>query len=1135
MKKQLQVILVFTILLTSLSTYGQRQRPTAGYRFYEGDIRYEFIRVSYNSRSWVKVIGYRGQGGNVEIPETVPYSYLTGLSVLRMKYLSCEVTSIGDHAFRNKQLTHVTIPASVETIGYAAFAENRLSHVTIPNSVYSMGDHAFDGNQLVNVVISKRVNRIGKATFQSNRLTKVTIPKRVRSIGDNAFYNNGQLTEIQAPGVWPPSLGYASFWPRGQIRVYIPKGRKRTYERAGWTGFKSVWEHAEEGTTFTVDHIVYKITTLNSSNKQVMVRGYYTAGGRIVHIPRTVRYQNDNYTVTAIGNQAFRDNQLTEVTIPNGVTSIGDRAFRDNLNLALVIVEANHPPGLHADAFQNPIRGQIDLIVPKGTRAGSIKAAYEQAWGTEFKSITEVAEVDDEFTVDDITYQITDIAPNSRTVSATNYNMTRGPIVNIPRTVDYGPYTYKVTAIGQDAFREKELEEVTIPNGVTSIGSHAFAYNELDEVTIPDGVNDIGIAAFAENQLDSVTIPSSVTRIANYAFSNNQLTSVTIPNTVTRIGTHAFYVNQLRSVTLPDNLSSIGNSAFRYNPLEHVTIPGNVTDIDQWAFWDNPNLAKVTVKPESPPTLDEKAFKDRSRIHLVVPRGKKDVYLSSGWTNFQSITEVAQLDDEFTADHITYRITSIAPNMVTVTDYSIIGGPLTIPQTVQYQYIDYAVTIIGDEAFLNKQLTGVTIPDGVTSIGEDAFWKNQLTSVVIPESVTSLGQRAFGTNKLDSVTIPDDVTSIGQWVFAANQLTEVTIPGNVESIGYQAFYSNPLSLVTVEATTPPALDTFAFVGFNNADLRHQIDVVVSRGKRQTYLDDNGWMGFNSITEVTGFGHTFTADYITYKVTSLTAPYEVEVADYGIMGGAVTIPSTVDHGPNTYAVTAIGNEAFLNKQLTGVTIPDGVTSIGESAFQDNELASVTIPGTVTSIGDWAFQINQLNSVKIPDGVSSIGYGTFRHNRLTEVTLSENVKEIGYSAFAYNLLSEVTIPGSVTSIRQMAFVYNPVKKVTAKGSAIIPNIIIEYFNNFNFDPEAFTNQGGIDLIVPKGRTQAYEAAGWVDFKSITEGIALSIEGAPSDIESLSPFDITFQFAREVTGFTADDIRLGHANATLGGFSG
>jgi hypothetical protein len=68
----------------------------------------------------------------------------------------------------------------------------------------------------------------------------------------------------------------------------------------------------------------------------------------------------------------------------------------------------------------------------------------------------------------------------------------------------------------------------------------------------------------------------------------------------------------------------------------------------------------------------------------------------------------------------------------------------------------------------------------ITGIGKEAFCERGLTSVTIPEGVTSIGYGAFAGNRLTSVTIPQGVTSIGAVAFTGNQLTSITIGGNVK-------------------------------------------------------------------------------------------------------------------------------------------------------------------------------------------------------------------------------------------------------------------------------------------------------------------------------------------------------------------
>jgi len=82
------------------------------------------------------------------------------------------------------------------------------------------------------------------------------------------------------------------------------------------------------------------------------------------------------------------------------------------------------------------------------------------------------------------------------------------------------------------------------------------------------------------------------------------------------------------------------------------------------------------------------------------------------------------------------------------------------------------------------------------------------------------------------------------------------------------------------------------------------------------------------------------------------------------GGDVVIPASVDHEGESYPVTRIGDQAFYEcRELTSVTIPEGVTAIGNEAFgRCYELTSVIIPGSMKTIGEAAFQnCNKLNSI------------------------------------------------------------------------------------------------------------------------------------------------------------------------------
>lgn len=181
-----------------------------------------------------------------------------------------------------------------------------------------------------------------------------------------------------------------------------------------------------------------------------------------------------------------------------------------------------------------------------------------------------------------------------------------------------------VTSIGNWAFYNCKLTEVTIPDSVTRIGENAFCNCvDLESITIPESVTGIGNAAFwntkwltakrAEDPLvvvngmiiegytasGDVTVPNGVKSIGEYAFAfNKNITSVTIPGSVTTICFGAFEnCTSLESINIPDSVTSIGSGAFlNCQDLRNVTIPASVTEISQKAFGyikDNKTYTKI--------------------------------------------------------------------------------------------------------------------------------------------------------------------------------------------------------------------------------------------------------------------------------------------------------------------------------------------------------------------------------------------------------------------------------------------------------------------------------------------------------------------------------------------------------------
>ena len=335
---------------------------------------------------------------------------------------------------------------------------------------------------------------------------------------------------------------------------------------------------------------------------------------------------------------------------------------------------------------------------------------------------------------------------------------------------------------------------------------------------------------------------------------------------------------------------------------------------------------------------------------------------------------------EFTVGDLNYSVNDDNVS-VTVTghvDGYNAQGALDIPESVSYEGHNYAVTVIGNAAFMYCfYLTSLTIPNSVTTIEEAAFaYCSGFTGdLVIPNSVVTIEPSAFHTCYAfnGDLILGNSVSTIGAWAFnSCDGLTGVlNIPGNVASIGEDAFVYCNFTGIVVAPENP------------NYDSRNDCNAIIATSTNELTTGCKNTVIPNTVTAI--------GNNAFKGITGMTS---------------MIIPESVE---------TIGNNAFaLCFDLTGdLVIPNSVTHIGESAFfQCEGLNGKLILGeSVSYIGDWAFR----KCSHISEAVSLA---------TTPATLGNDLGGMVFAEFGIPVL---TVPCGCIEVYQNSAWYDPIGMV------------------------------------------------------------------------------------------------------------
>ena len=381
--------------------------------------------------------------------------------------------------------------------------------------------------------------------------------------------------------------------------------------------------------------------TLNADHTATVANYYNNTPDGVIDIPDTVTKDNIDYTVTAIGNNAFESLNVSSVFIPATVTSIGPFAFRFCKFLATVtFAEDSQLKSIGLGAFYGTEQAYPrfkEIKIPDSVETIG-NAAFRYCQNLERIALPSALQ-----TLSNVTF----------------YGCTALSEVTFPASLE----TIQVGAFGYC----RNLSEVELPASLKTIQSYVFGgCSDLKTVSY-DGSLEQWNHITANNDVLGYSCPSLVTDdyTAQFILVENDL-----PDHFPKTVTITKYTGTESTVILPSTISNwpvtkIGEDALKDNTtITSVTIPANVTEI-----------GKLTAPTVEGYTFDDWYTDDTysTKFDFTQPI-KRNTTVYAKWTaKDYKVSFITEHSDAPASQNVPYNGTADDPGKLTAEGYTFDG------------------------------------------------------------------------------------------------------------------------------------------------------------------------------------------------------------------------------------------------------------------------------------------------------------------------------------------------------------------------------------------------------------------------------------------------------------------------------
>lgn len=323
----------------------------------------------------------------------------------------------------------------------------------IPATVVSIGDYAFYGCGNLN----------GIQFAEEGKLT---------TIGAFAFAKNSNISSNPCPFTLPKSvtvIGESCFKDCANMLIDLSKTNITSIPQFIFDGCQNIHSVTmPESLKYLEAYAFYGCTNLNNiyflgETLEKIGTGAFKGCNNLheIEVPEGVK---------SIENDTFDGCQnLNKIILPDSLENIGDNAFKDCQNIHEMVIPKN-VTYISNSSFTGAKQDQIDT--------SKNEYAQSKLGGLPKKGTT--------FIISNVKYKVTKSAKKNGTVAVVGVKSKKLTKAVVKDTVKKGGYTFKVTAISNNAFKKcKKLKSVTIGKYVTKIGSNAFyGDKKLNKITI---------------------------------------------------------------------------------------------------------------------------------------------------------------------------------------------------------------------------------------------------------------------------------------------------------------------------------------------------------------------------------------------------------------------------------------------------------------------------------------------------------------------------------------------------------------------------------------------------------------------------------------------------------------------------